>query len=138
MDIVQCNRGDVGVNVVLERVDLGCNLGCEEITFGWLEEWFDGVPESLEKFTFMYTVALLAKRRDVSKEDFFQWALHNGRPFRVPNALSDLRRYAVHLECAKDEVLSTMSENIDDHYGHVRLPVYPDDGYDWERPFQNI
>lgn len=131
-------RGLDGHNVVLSRSDLGMNLGSEEITFEWLSEWFGDIPESFEKFSFMYEVALLAKRRDVSKEDYFQWALHNGRPYRVPNTMSDLRRYMVHLECAKDEVLSTMSENIIDHYVHVKLPHHPCDDYDWDRPFQNI
>lgn len=116
------------MGAVISRTDLGCNLTCEEITFDWLWEWFD-VPDNEWMFDVMLGAAILCKERDVSKEDFYQWAVAHGDLFTVPNREKDLRRWLRHLAGDPDHRIHKMSPNISGHYTGVRMPV--DTGLDW-------
>lgn len=121
---------------VISRTDLGCNLSCEEITFDWLREWFK-VPDNDRMFCVLFGAALLCKRRNVSKEDFYQWAVVYGEPFTCPNRRKDLRDYLLHLTVARDEELHVMSPNISGHYADVRLPSDPGVGW-WEDRMSSV
>lgn len=119
------------MGAVVDRTDLGCNLTCEEITYEWLESWFEGLPENRDKLMKLRAVADAARDRNVSKEDFYQWARRYGKSFRRPDSMRDLNGYWLRLEFKPDEELHKMSDGISGHYAHVRFPV---DHWDSIRP----